>query len=133
MNKELVFLRTFAVDTAIGFVFMASSAFKNNSNQKFTEIDVERINIVERDGTVKMIITNVAKFPNGNTLINGKSTNENRKKRSGMLFFNKDGIECLYRIKNGTAVLNKNTAIQNIFPEYLSVFRDFFYKISNKM
>lgn len=94
MNKELVFLRTFAVTAALGFVFIASSAFKKNGNQKFNEIDVERINIVEKDGTVKMIITNVEKFPNGKILINGKPTNEERKKRSGMLFFNEDGIEC---------------------------------------
>jgi len=94
MNKELIFLRTFAVATVAGMIFMTTSAFKNSGNQKFSEIDVERINIVEKDGTVKMIITNVEKFPNGKIKINGKPTNEDRKKRSGMLFFNEDGIEC---------------------------------------
>lgn len=94
MNKELIFLRTFAVATVVGMIFIATSAFKNSGNQKFSEIDVERINIVEKDGTVKMIITNVEKFPNGKIEINGKPTNEDRKKRSGMLFFNEDGIEC---------------------------------------
>ena len=94
MNKELVFLRTFALATAIGIVFIATSAFKKSGNQKFTEIDVERINIVESDGTVKMVITNVEKFPNGKDKINGRPTNEERKKRSGMLYFNEDGIEC---------------------------------------
>ncbi|MDD5150106.1 MAG: hypothetical protein PHC28_06425 [Flavobacterium sp.] len=94
MNKELIFLRTFAVATVVGMVVITTSAFKNSGNQKFSEIDVERINIVEKDGTVKMIITNVEKFPNGKVKINGKPTNEDRKKRSGMLFFNEDGIEC---------------------------------------
>lgn len=94
MNKELIFLRTFAVATVGGMILITTSAFKNSGNQKFSEIDVERINIVEKDGTVKMIITNVEKFPNGNVKINGKPTNEDRKKRSGMLFFNEDGIEC---------------------------------------
>ncbi len=94
MKKELVFLRTFALATAIGTLVLATTAFKKSGNQKFTEIDVERINIVEKDGTVKMILTNVEKFPNGNTIINGRTTNETRKKRSGMLFFNEDGIEC---------------------------------------
>src|SRR5690606_8297394 len=45
-------------------------------------------------GTVKMIITNVERFPNGNTIINGRPTNADRKKRSGMLFFNEEGMEC---------------------------------------
>lgn len=94
MNRELVFLRTFALATTIGVLTIGSMSFKKRDNQKFTEIDVERINIVERDGTVKMVITNVDKFPNGKDQINGRPTNENRKKRSGMLFYNEDGIEC---------------------------------------
>jgi len=94
MNRELIFLRAFAFATVIGMVFIANSAFTGKGNQKFSEIDVERINIVEKDGTVKLVITNVEKFPNGNVKINGKPTNEERKKRAGMLFFNEDGIEC---------------------------------------
>ncbi len=106
MNKELVFLRTFAVVCAIGVVFISMSAFQNKKNQKFTEIDVERINVVEKDGTVKMIITNVDRFPTGTAKINGRPTNETRKKRSGMLFFNEDGIECGGFIYDGQK--NKN-------------------------
>lgn len=94
MNKELVFLRTFAVSTVVGILFIVSTAFKNSSNEKFSEIDVERINIVEKDGTVKMVITNVDRFPNGTDIINERPTNSDRKKRSGILFFNEDGIEC---------------------------------------
>jgi hypothetical protein len=93
MKRELVFLRAFAVATVVGMIFISSLAFKKNENQKFSEIDVERINIVERDGTVKMIITNVERFPNGTDIINDRPTNEKRKKRSGMLFYNEDGIE----------------------------------------
>ncbi|HJV19323.1 MAG TPA: hypothetical protein VJ552_05540 [Sediminibacterium sp.] len=94
MNREIVFLRAFAVATVAGIVMITSTAFKSAGNQKFNEIDVERINIVEKDGTVKMIITNVERFPNGTTKINNRPTNVDRKKRSGMLFFNEDGIEC---------------------------------------
>ena len=94
MKRELVFLRAFAITTAISMIYISSIAFKNKANQKFSEIDVERINIVEKDGTVKMIITNVERFPNGADKINDRGTNESRKKRSGMLFFNEDGIEC---------------------------------------
>lgn len=94
MNKELIFLRTFALATVVGILFISNAAFRKTGNPKFAEIDVERINIVEKDGTVKMIITNVARFPNGSDKINKRPTNEDRKKRSGMLFFNEDGIEC---------------------------------------
>ena len=94
MKRELVFLRAFAVTIVVGMILITTSGFKNNENQKFSEIDVERINIVEADGTVKMIITNLERFPNGTDKINARPTNEERKKRSGMLFFNEDGIEC---------------------------------------
>jgi len=94
LNRELVLLRTFAVSTAAIMSVLLLFAFKTNENQKFGTIDVERINIVEADGTVKMIITNVEQFPNGETIINDKPINKNRKKRSGMLYFNEDGLEC---------------------------------------
>lgn len=94
MNRELTLLRTFAAAAGIGVAFLAMSAFTKAGNQKFGEIDVERINIIEKDGTVKMVITNVERFPNGNDSINNRPTNEDRKKRSGMLFFNEEGMEC---------------------------------------
>lgn len=110
MNRELVFLRTFAVATIVSITFIASSAFKKSGNQKFSEIDVERINIVEKDGTVKMIITNVERFPNGTDIINNRPTNADRKKRSGMLFFNEDGIEAGGFIYDGQKNENGHSA-----------------------
>lgn len=94
MNREVIFLRTFAFCTVASLMALSLSSFKKNGNQRFTEIDVERINIIEKDGTVKMMLTNVDRFPNGTTTINNRPTTEDRKKRSGMLFFNEDGMEC---------------------------------------
>lgn len=94
MKRELIFLRAFAIATVVGMIFITSSAFKQKGNQKFSEIDVERINIIEKDGTVKLVITNVDRFPNGNEKVNDRMINPTRKKRSGMLFYNEDGIEC---------------------------------------
>jgi hypothetical protein len=94
INRELVFLRSFAAITAGAAILLASSAFTGTGIEKFTEINVQRINIVEADGTTRMVITNAGLFPNGNDSINNRPTNEQRKKRSGMLFFNEDGIEC---------------------------------------
>ncbi len=93
-TKELVFLRTFAMTTALGVLVLISLSFKTVRNTKFGTIDVERINIIEKDGTTKMIITNVAEFPNGKDSINNRATNSKRKKRAGMLFYNEDGMEC---------------------------------------
>ena len=110
MKRELLFLRTFAAATVVAMVYIASTAFNKSENTRFTEIDVERINIVEKDGTVKMIVTNVDRFPNGTDSINGRETNTDRKKRSGMLFFNEDGIECGGFIYDGTKTENGHSA-----------------------
>lgn len=110
MNRELFFLRSFAVAAVIGMIFISSTAFNKSGNQKFSEIDVERINIVERDGTVKMVITNVERFPNGVDKINNRPTNVDRKKRSGMLFFNEEGIETGGFIYDGRKTKNGHSA-----------------------
>ncbi len=93
-TKELVFLRSFAATTAIGLLTFVFLSFKQSANKKFGTIDVERINIIEKDGTTKMIITNAAEFPNGGDSINSRPVNVKRKKRAGMIFYNEDGIEC---------------------------------------
>lgn len=94
-HKEIVFLRTFAITIALGFIAFLSYFFKqaNSIDQKFGTIDVERINIVEKDGTVKMLITNADHFPTKGDSINGRIYHK-RKKRAGMLFFTEDGKEC---------------------------------------
>lgn len=110
MSRELAFLRTFAIATVVGMISITTTAFKKSGNQRFSEIDVERINIIEKDGTVKMIITNVERFPNGSDKINNRPTNEDRKKRSGMLFFNEDGLETGGFIYDGRKTENGHSA-----------------------
>lgn len=93
IEKEIKVLRTLTA-TCLGVcLFVGLTGFKGDNSAKFDTLDVERINIVEPDGTVKMIITNVARFPNGKDEVNGRVLNESRKKRSGMLYFNEEGIE----------------------------------------
>ncbi|WP_420573891.1 hypothetical protein [Kordia sp.] len=108
-KRELVFLRTFAVATVIGILTFASLAFKQSNTQKFGTIDVERINIVENDGTVKMVITNANHFPSAGDSINNRAYHE-RKKRAGMLFFTEDGKECGGFIYDGTKTENGHSA-----------------------
>lgn len=110
MNKELIFLRTFAFGTVAAVFFLGSVAFRKSGNQRFSEIDVERINIVEKDGTVKMVITNVERFPAGTDSLNGRPTNETRKKRAGMLFFNEEGMECGGLIYDGEKKANGHSS-----------------------
>lgn len=93
LNRELFALRTFAIAVVGVTLLSAMNDFKTRENRQFGTIDVERINIVEKDGTIKMVITNEAHFPSKGDVINSTNYHE-RKKRAGMLFFNEEGKEC---------------------------------------
>jgi hypothetical protein len=59
-------------------------------NAKFDEIAVQRIKIVEPDGTLRMIISNHARFPG--IIVRGKEQPFDRP-QAGMLFYNDEGSE----------------------------------------
>lgn len=51
LEREVRFLKIYAILATLGCIVMIASAFTlQGRNQKFAEIDVERINIVEKDG-----------------------------------------------------------------------------------
>lgn len=58
---------------------------------KLDEIDVHRINIVEPDGTLRMVISNRAKLPG--VIVRGKEDHQEDRPQAGMLFYNDEGSE----------------------------------------
>lgn len=58
---------------------------------KFTEIDVERINIIEADGALRMTISNQGRFPE--LIWRGKEYKHPGRRAAGILFFNEEGTE----------------------------------------
>ncbi len=59
LEKEVRFLKVYAIAATFCCVVFIASAFTLQSRkQKFEEIDVERINIVEKDGKLRMVISN---------------------------------------------------------------------------
>jgi len=57
----------------------------------FEEIDVQRINLVEPDGTLRMIISDKALWPG--IYLKGKEHPHPNRKTAGMLFLNEEGTE----------------------------------------
>jgi hypothetical protein len=96
LQKDVSFLKTYCVVITFlfaGFLaFFALSSGTNATQQKtkFTEIDVERINIVEKDGKLKMIVSNAERQHPG--IIDGRLIPP-RRRSAGMLFFNDKGDE----------------------------------------
>jgi outer membrane lipoprotein-sorting protein len=93
LEKEVRFLKVYALAATLVFVVLFASAFKQQSqNQKFEEIDVERINIVEKDGKLRMVISNRERQHPG--IVDGKLIPREGGRPPGMIFFNHRGDEC---------------------------------------
>jgi hypothetical protein len=77
--------------TAVLAIVVICAFAESHQREKFTAIDVERINVVEPDGTLRMVISNKAAFPG--IIIKGQETPHPDRKTAGMLFFNDEGTE----------------------------------------
>jgi hypothetical protein len=92
-RRDLRFLKTYALASTLALGFLAGAAFRQTAapRQKFGEIDVERINVVEPDGRTRLVIANAAR--QAVTVIDGKEILPNRKRDAGLIFFNDEGDE----------------------------------------
>jgi hypothetical protein len=90
LHRDVTFLKAYSIlITVLLGVIAFSTIGEANQKTKFDEIDVERINIVEKDGKLKMVISNAERQHPG--IIDGKMLS--RKRPAGMLFFNEKGDE----------------------------------------
>ncbi len=91
IEKELRFLKAYALITTLLFgVFVLTAFTVQSRKQKFAEIDVERINVVEKGCKVKLVITNKERQPD--PIIAGKTLPRDSKS-PGILFYNSEGDE----------------------------------------
>lgn len=83
--------RVYGAVSTLAFVVIAVSGFTvARQKASFGTIDVQRINVVEPDGTLRMVISNQARFPGA--IVKGKEYPFDRH-TAGMLFFNDEGTE----------------------------------------
>lgn len=88
IEKRLRYLEIYAIVSLIIFGVLAFSAW-TKSKEKFTEIDVERLNVREKNGQLLMVVANSDRMPD--PIINGKTWKTERP--AGMLFYNGLGDE----------------------------------------
>jgi hypothetical protein len=79
-----------AVLSTVFAVIMLTGA-KAAQTQSFDEIQAHRINIVEPDGTLRMIISNRDRLPG--VIVKGKESKAYDRPEAGMLFYNDEGSE----------------------------------------
>lgn len=86
------FLAIYSGVLTIAFAIVVLAGFaESRQRQVLDEVTVHRINIVEPDGTLRLVISNKSEFPG--IIIKGKETPHPDRKTAGMLFFNDEGTE----------------------------------------
>lgn len=92
LEKEVRYLKIYAaVATLFCGILLLSAFVIQNGKQKFEEIDVERINIVEKDGKLRMVISNRERQHPG--MVDGKPIPRENGRPPGMIFFDQKGDE----------------------------------------
>jgi hypothetical protein len=92
IRRELRLLKGYAMVVTILLGTLSIAAFRQSSQKvRFTEIDVERINIVEPDGKLRMVISNRPRSIG--PIYKGKPFGYPGGTRPGIIFFNDEGTE----------------------------------------
>jgi hypothetical protein len=93
MKKRLTRIRmleAYAVISMLCFGLLFTGAFTTERNPRFQEIDVERINLVEPDGSLRLVLANRARSPG--VIYDGREY-VRAGTRPGLIFFNDEGKE----------------------------------------
>jgi hypothetical protein len=94
LRRDVRWLKIYAFSSTVAFTILALAAFQRPNaapKTKFDEIDVERINIVEKDGKLRLVISNRDRSPG--PIAYGKPFGYAGGSRPGMIFFNDEGTE----------------------------------------
>jgi hypothetical protein len=91
LRQELQFLRGYAIVSSLTLVVLSVAAFRQATRPaSLGEVNVERINVVDADGTLRMVISNKDRMHPG--VMDGKVIDRPRPV-AGMIFFNDEGDE----------------------------------------
>ncbi len=90
LEKQVRFLKIYAVVATLVCAVFLLTAF-TMQKQKFGEIDVERINVVEKGGSTRLVISNSERSPGPQE--RGKSFGYPGGGRPGLIFYNDEGTE----------------------------------------
>lgn len=90
LRREIQCLRVYAITSSLILVVLCTAAFRQATTAKFDEISVGRINVVDANGALRLVISNKDRMHPG--MMDGKLIDRPRPV-AGLLFFNEEGDE----------------------------------------
>jgi hypothetical protein len=93
IRRAIRLLQAYAFGSTLVLVFLSAAAFHQVPPQRprFDEIDVERLNIVEKDGRLRLVLSNGER--QAPVVINGRNLTPGIRRPAGIIFFNDEGEE----------------------------------------
>ena len=88
ISQKFLLVYSVSMSTILGIVLLTGAVTLKQTS--FDEIAVHRINVVEPDGTLRMVISNHAQLPG--IIVHGRERPFDRP-QAGMLFYNDEGSE----------------------------------------
>lgn len=90
LRRELTFLRAYALTSSVILTVLCTAAFRQAATAKFDELTVGRINVVDANGGLRLVISNKDRMHPGQ--LGGRLIDRPRAV-AGVLFFNEEGDE----------------------------------------
>lgn len=90
LRRQLRFMQGYMLLSAAGMVVLAAAAFRQAGPQKLDEVTVQRLNVVDANGTLRMVLANKDRMHPG--VLDGVTINRPRPV-AGLIFFNDLGDE----------------------------------------
>jgi hypothetical protein len=89
LGQQFLLIYSAVLSTIVGLVLLNGAA--THSTKSFDEIRVHRIDVVEPDGTLRMVVSNRARLPG--IIVKGKESPPSDRPQAGMIFYNDEGSE----------------------------------------
>jgi hypothetical protein len=90
LRREIRFLRVYAITSSLVLAVLCTAAFRQAATGKFDELTVGRLNVVDADGALRLVLSNKDRMHPG--MMDGKLIDRPRPV-AGLLFFNEEGDE----------------------------------------
>jgi hypothetical protein len=117
LRRQFIFLRAYAVASSLILIVLAAAAFRQAGAAKsLGEITVERINVIDANGTLRMVLAGKDKMHPG--VLVGVTIDRPRPV-AGMLFFNDEGDEVGGLTYTGTVANGRGRANAGIMFDQL--------------
>jgi hypothetical protein len=90
LERDVRFLKAYAAASSIVLGLVLLTAFQSPKS-RFSEIDVERLNLIEKNGKLDMVIANAERMPD--PIVSGKVMKRQGAISPGFIFYNGNGDE----------------------------------------